>query len=177
MIEKYSKEKGSAHAIIVILLIIIVGVLGFIVWQNFIYKDSLETVNPETSTAEVKSPNKPKEEDLVSVHISDLRLRAMVPESLGDLSSTPIHLEGDQALNSVALSSKRAESSGCKKSSAPLGYLTYNSDRGGRFVAMAYGSELYYLPPENKCDVVSPETINDLQSALKSLVADGSSQE
>lgn len=177
MIKNSSTQKGSAHVIIVILVVALLGTLGFIFWQNFIHKEPV-TTKTETPATKVKDSEKSKdnEEQLVSVHITDLGLIAMVPESLGDLTSEPVHLEGDQAVNSVVLSSEKAEASGCAKNSGPLGYLTYDADKGGTLVASARGSELYYLSPDKTCDAVTSKDINDLQTALKSLVSDDSSE-
>jgi len=40
---------------------------------------------------------------------------------------------------------------GCSVDSAPLGILTYDSDKGGMVVANTRNSKLYYIKPQPGC--------------------------
>jgi len=178
--KKYNKQQGSAHVIIIIILVLVIlGLLGFVFWQNFIVKntnDSATKTESQTTSKRASSVSEqtpaPTPETNVTVHIADLGLNVSVPSNLSDLTSEPKHLAGDQAVNSVVLSTAKLETAGCARSSAPLGYLTYDSDKGGTKVASARGSNLYYLEPDTKCSAVTSSELNSLKAALKSLVSD-----
>jgi hypothetical protein len=56
MINKTLSQKGSAHVVIIVILVIaLLGTLGFVFWQNFIHKDTLDTSN--TAKVESKQEN------------------------------------------------------------------------------------------------------------------------
>jgi hypothetical protein len=60
MIKDSSKQTGSAHAIIIVILVIaLLGTLGFVFWQNFMVEN--KTINP-TITSEDKSAEKTNDE-------------------------------------------------------------------------------------------------------------------
>jgi hypothetical protein len=47
MLNKIHSQKGSAHAFIIIILIVaIIGALGFVFWQHFLSKESTPTATP-----------------------------------------------------------------------------------------------------------------------------------
>ncbi len=102
--------------------------------------------------------------------ISNLGLLVYLPSSLSDLTHNVVHLAGDQAVNSVEFSTIRLESAGCPLSSAPLGYLTYDNDKGGVVVAHARGSDLYYIKPTVQCGAALQDWPT-LQQALKTIVS------
>lgn len=53
MIKNSSKQTGSAHVIIVVILILaLVGTLGFIFWQNFIHKEAATTQKNTSNTSQ-----------------------------------------------------------------------------------------------------------------------------
>ena len=59
MISKTSQE-GSAHTVIIVILFVaLLGILGFVFWQNFIYKEPVK--NDESSKIE-DTKNQPKDE-------------------------------------------------------------------------------------------------------------------
>lgn len=56
MINKDLSQKGSAHAIIIIVLVLaLLGTLGFVFWQNFIYKEPV-TKKPVNSSNTKEQP-------------------------------------------------------------------------------------------------------------------------
>ena len=57
---KNSSQNGNAHVVVIIILVVaLVGVLGLIFWQNFIYEDS---VAPKTGTiSQIKTEDDPYE--------------------------------------------------------------------------------------------------------------------
>ena len=57
MIKDSSHQKGSAHVVIIILIVALLGALGFVFWQNFMNKDSKETPIKQTTT-QTDSPKK-----------------------------------------------------------------------------------------------------------------------
>lgn len=105
--------------------------------------------------------------------VSDLGVKFALPQTLSDLTYKAAKLPGEQAVNSVAFSSKCLESAGCGVESAPLGYLTYDNDKGGTRVGHARGSELYYIAPTGQCKVAGAMQNSDtLKGALQSLSFD-----
>lgn len=105
--------------------------------------------------------------------ITELGLMFAAPGALKDLDSAAVHLAGDQAVNSVGFSSQRLEAAGCSVQSAPLGILTYDTDKGGDIVARVGGQNLYYLEPKAGCkaDAVLQPLAN-FKAALGSLISD-----
>jgi len=105
--------------------------------------------------------------------ISDLGLMFAAPGSLADLDSAAVHLAGDQAVNSVGFSSKRLETAGCSVQSAPLGTLTYDTDKGGDIVAQVAGQKLYYLEPKVGCKAdVALLPLASFKASLGSIISD-----
>ncbi|MCX6756990.1 MAG: hypothetical protein NTW35_02455 [Candidatus Nomurabacteria bacterium] len=82
-----------------------------------------------------------------------------------------IKISRDQALNSVAFSTREFENIGCDIKNAPLGVLTYDSNMGGQIVGNVRGSNLYYIYPnlnmDKKC--ISMSQAGDLKEALKTV--------
>lgn len=105
--------------------------------------------------------------------ISDLGLMFAAPGTLKDLDSAAVHLAGDQAVNSVGFSTKRLEAAGCSLQSAPLGILTYDTDKGGDIVAHVGSQNLYYLEPKAGCKADTAFLpLASLKAALGSLISD-----
>jgi hypothetical protein len=103
--------------------------------------------------------------------ISNLGLLFNLPNTLSDLTYQVVKLSGDQAVNSVKFSTKRLESVGCNLSTDPLGYLTYDKDKGGVVVANARGSDLYYIKPAVQCETALQDSLV-LEQALKTIISD-----
>jgi len=58
MIKNSLRQKGSAHVVIIVILVLaLIGALGFILWQNFIKDSSRDTVveQVETNNAQVET--------------------------------------------------------------------------------------------------------------------------
>jgi cytoskeletal protein RodZ len=53
---KNSHSHGSAHTAIIILVVALVGVLGFVFWQNFIYNEPLATKTETVAEAQSEAP-------------------------------------------------------------------------------------------------------------------------
>lgn len=104
--------------------------------------------------------------------ISALQIKFNLSTEFYDLTYAVVKLENnDQAVNSVAFSSKRLEAVGCDAKSGPLGYLTYRNDVGGDVVGNAAGSDVYFLKPKGGCQAdLSLQNWQSLQKDLKSLV-------
>jgi len=61
MINKALSQKGSAHVVIIVILVVaLLGTLGFVFWQNFIDKKPVAKNNESSKTEDTKS--KPKDE-------------------------------------------------------------------------------------------------------------------
>ncbi|MEK7565360.1 MAG: hypothetical protein AAB501_03950 [Patescibacteria group bacterium] len=107
--------------------------------------------------------------------VPELAVEFVLPEAFMDLTHKVVKLSGDQAVNSVAFSSKRLETFGCGLETALLGYLTYDNDKGGIFVGHAKydNDKLYYIKPSGQCKAdISLQDWQTLENALKSLTAD-----
>lgn len=105
--------------------------------------------------------------------IADLGLMFASPGALRDLDSAAVHLAGDQAVNSVGFSSQRLEAAGCSVQSAPLGILTYDTDKGGDIVAHVGNQNLYYLEPKAGCKADGTLLpLAGFKAALGSLISD-----
>jgi hypothetical protein len=105
--------------------------------------------------------------------ITDLGLMFAAPGSLNDLDSAAVHLVGDQAVTSVGFSSKRLEAAGCIVQTAPLGIITYDTDKGGDIVASIAGQSLYYLAPKAGCKAdVALLPLDSFKASLGSTISD-----
>jgi hypothetical protein len=103
--------------------------------------------------------------------ISDLGLMFAAQGGLKDLDTAAVHLSGDQAVNSVGFSSQRLETAGCSAQSAPLGTLTYDTDKGGDIVARVGTQNLYYLQPKAGCKAdAAILPLISLRSSLGSII-------
>lgn len=106
--------------------------------------------------------------------ITDLGVKFDLPFSLVDLGYIPVHLHGDQGVNSVEFTTKRLQDAGCTIDMAPMGILTYDSDKGGTKVGHARGSNLYYIKPDGRCHVNSRlQPWQKLRDVLHTLRSDG----
>lgn len=157
----------SKFIVFVVSIIAIAGLTYGSIWywgNQQVAQEVVPTFTPRPSSQASKTYN-----------ISNLGLLVTLPDSLSDLTYQVVKLSGDQAVNSVTLSTTRLESAGCPVSSAPLGYLTYDNNKGGVVVAHARGSDLYYLKPTVQCG----GTLQDwagLQKALKTIISDSCSK-
>ena len=105
--------------------------------------------------------------------VPELGVMFAAPGTLKDLNSTTVRLPGDQNLSSVGFATKRLEAAGCSLASAPLGILTYDTDKGGSIVARVKDQNLYYLEPVAGCKAEATLLpLASFKSALSSLVSD-----
>jgi len=150
-----NKQKGSTALVVLIIVIIVLAVFSYSYFNR-------------TASRSQPTPTNNK-----SFDITDLGVRFTLPDELSDLTYTVVHLSGDQAVNSVGFSDKRLEAAGCSAAMAPLGYLTYDSYKGGVVVGHARGSQLSYLKPDKKCSAdISLQNLGVLENALHSIESD-----
>lgn len=63
MVNKTLSQKGSAHVVIIVILVVaLLGVLGFVFWQNFIDKKPVAKSDENSKTEDTKSQPKDKYE-------------------------------------------------------------------------------------------------------------------
>lgn len=105
---------------------------------------------------------------LASFTVPELGIIIMVPKDFADLKAASIGLPGDQTVNTVGLSTSRLEAEGCTASSAPLGYLTYDMDKGGKKAGSTNGGSIYYVEPDKPCAIdVSLQDWKKLETYLQ----------
>ena len=169
-------------------LVLGVVVLAILLVAEYLHANKAATVGPTpspiikvvistapgvtvTPLAPIVSPTTPA----FIYNIADLGLMFAAPGTLNDLNSAAVHLAGDQAVNSVGFSSKRLEAAGCSVQSAPLGILTYDTDKGGDIVARVGGQNLYYLEPKAACKAdVALLPLASFKASLGSIISDTS---
>ncbi|MDO8590451.1 MAG: hypothetical protein Q7R65_00550 [bacterium] len=132
-------------------------------------------LNPEPSSS-VAGPTTKGDLKTYNVYqIKELGLLFDLPQMLSGLKHRSFWSPGDQAVNSVVFTTWGLARDGVCTDDA-LGTLTYNKDLGGVIVAHARGSDVYYLPPQKKCDFGEPAAENwpdILETALKNtLISD-----
>lgn len=63
MIKTSLNQKGSAHVVIIVILVVaLIGALGFVFWQNFMKNDTASNADKSVDTS--KNENKPKDDAL-----------------------------------------------------------------------------------------------------------------
>lgn len=178
--KNYISNQSGFTAIEIILTIIALAAIGAAVYFGLKARNSAtnnhvttSVITPTVSASPSGSPSPTASPSLPSFvfGISDLGLKFTAPGAFTGLTYQVVHLAGDQAVNSVALSTKTLTTAACPISSAPLGYLTYDGDKGGKKVADARNSALYYIAPTGAC---AANDYSALQTALQTLVSDGS---
>ena len=176
-----SDEKGTAPLLLVVLVALLIIVGGYAIYNvthhaNGEQASNSTTPTPSSSPISSASPAAPTPTPTPGsvFDISSLGVKSTLTGALYDLTYQVVHLTGDQAVNSVEFSSQRLEAAGCSLSSAPLGYLTYDNDKGGTLVANARNSDLYYLAPTTgTCKAAaSLQNWQALESSLKTSVSD-----
>jgi len=189
MIKKSSKQNGSAHVIIIsVIILAILGALGFVFWNNFIKNKAEPTKAASKETSHSKVFN-----------IPELDISIELPSSINDLTYTyttagvPTHAGGDEVIvgsvnfSTSTLTSKYPECSSAK--SNPLGGLikitgTYKEGElgptwsGGGVIKQFPDSYLAFAGPQSACfsSVAGSNTtlgksitsqMNDLSTAIK----------
>ena len=65
MVKNYSQQKGSAHIVIIVLLVVaLLGALGFVFWQSFMKEKDVNTTETSNSVDTSKDETKPKTDGL-----------------------------------------------------------------------------------------------------------------
>lgn len=177
--KNYTSNESGFTALEIILTIVVLAAIGAAVFFGLKAHDSatnkdtaasvstpVASASPSNSSSPTSTPSLPS----FVFDISDLGLKFTAPGEYAGLTYQVVHLAGDQAVNSVALSTKTLTTTACPISTAPLGYLTYDSDKGGQKVANARNSTLYYIAPTGAC---AASNYSALQAALQTLVSDG----
>src|SRR5687768_9094971 len=78
MIKNSSRQNGSMHVVIIVILIVaLLGALGFVFWQNFTQKSEEKTANQSTT----KNESKPKEDDGL-LKLADWGIEFTIPDGL-----------------------------------------------------------------------------------------------
>ncbi len=78
MIKDSSKQSGSAHlTIIATIVLVILGVLGFVFWRNFIYKAPAAKINPVVVTKKEETQAQP-------FSIKEYGVQFIIPSALKD---------------------------------------------------------------------------------------------
>ena len=169
-----SNDRGSLPILVAIIAVLLIVAAGVAVYNlNKHQKNAVTTTtSPSTSSAaKVNSSTTPQPSPDSTFDIADLGVKFTLTGSLWDLEHKVVHLTGDQAVNSVEFSTKRLDAVGCGLDSAPLGYLTYDSDKGGAIVATARNQNLYYLQPTGVCKAeASLQNWQALESSLRSII-------
>lgn len=172
---KYSTGEKGFGAVEVVLVIVAVAAIGAAVYLGFRAhnlsvrgKAAASSPAPSPVASATTTPTTSAAPGFV-FDISELGVKFTAPAAFTGLTYQQVHLTGDQAVNSVELSTKTLTTATCPISSAPLGYLTYDSDKGGQKVATARNSDLYYIAPTGTC---AASNYAALKTALQGLVTD-----
>jgi hypothetical protein len=131
-----TKQKGFAHTLLIIgLALTLMGALGFIFWQNFIYKEPVTTKTEFVKgESDKKSSNEPKKMEASKAPLTKPALAAALPDGCSLGISDGSHDFDIRKLTKVT------------KSSPSLGPLKYrqhgriNEDRNWTYVAGGCGS-------------------------------------
>jgi len=109
MIKNSSSQKGSAHVIIVIILVLaLLGALGFIFWQNFLNKDTDDSSTPAaTSTGTDKTVTQDEKTKQEYLLVSEWGVK--IPESP---SSNKIEYTMDSDMTSATFVSSEQKAVG-----------------------------------------------------------------
>jgi hypothetical protein len=164
-----NNQKGftAFEVVLIVLVLAATGVAGYFSLQaNQDKTDYSVQVAKKQSSNSTKPDTGVKETTSIYV-IDDLGLKFTLSSAVGELTHKVVRLEGEQAVSTVAFSTKSLEASGCNIESAPLGHLTYTEGKGGVFVARARSSNLYYIEPKNSCG----SNWQKLKSSLNSLIS------
>lgn len=149
------------------IIALLIGGGVYVAW----HKNNKLPYNPQLNWNMLDTEGTYHEQVTSEYDISELGIKFVLPASVPDLIHVVAHFPGDQAVNSVALSSKKLAILGC--ATGTLGYLTLDADKGGSFVASARGSNLYYIKPSFVCESnISAGAVQDLSSALRYLKTD-----
>lgn len=117
MINKTLSQKGSAHAVIIVILVAaLLGALGFIFWQNFMNKDTSDTNN--TTKVENKQENTNENaEKSDQLTLNDWAIRFTISSSL---TSTEVKYQA-QGTDTYVFTTTRIQALGGECAKSPFG--------------------------------------------------------
>lgn len=117
MINKALSQKGSTHVVIIVILIAaLVGVLGFVFWQNFINKST--PVNNDTAKVESKQKNTSKDaEKSDQLILNDWGIKFTVSSSL---TSTEVKYQAKDT-DAYVFTTTRIQALGDECAKSPFG--------------------------------------------------------
>lgn len=172
MIKNSPKQTGSAHVVVlVILILVLIGALGFVLWNNFLNKKTNTANSSSKETSQTTTANKTTPQTNV-LNIHEFGISIVVPDSIKDLTytyktdGTPTRVGGSNivvgsvSFSTASLASKYPECSSDKAN--PLGSLTkitgvYGDGvlgptwSGGGMIKQFPDSFLTFVGPQSAC--------------------------
>lgn len=118
MINKTLSQKGSAHAVIIVILVVaLLGTLGFIFWQNFIKPETAQNTNSNTSKTENKEKTTDDTKKSNQLVLNDWGVKFTIA---APLASTEVKYKARDA-NSYVFTTSRIEALGGECTKSPYG--------------------------------------------------------
>ena len=120
MINYFQKQAGSAHVVIIVVIVAaVLGALGYVFWQNFINKDTSEITNDskQTTTQSAETPANPVEQPKDSTEgylvLEDWGIKFKLPEDSGEIRYYKENVTNDNgSFDYYSFSTKRVEELG-----------------------------------------------------------------
>ena len=120
MIKYFQKQAGSAHVVIIVVIVAaVLGALGYVFWQNFINKDTSEITNDskQTTTQSGETPANPVEQPKDSTEgylvLEDWGIKFKLPEDSGEIRYYKENVTNDNgSFDYYSFSTKRVEKLG-----------------------------------------------------------------
>ena len=153
------RQSGFAHAFLIIgLIVAIVVALGFIFWQNFIYK---EPVTNKTETQVIKKPEETKKVDSNAgyVVVDDWGIRFKSVSELSSTNVTYVARSDDNSGTYYAFSTDRIKALGGRCTEQPFGDT----------VTLTRGSEKPIATPDG--ELINTEPLNGYFYVLSGPIA------
>ena len=154
MINKTLSQKGSAHVIVIVILVIaLLSTLGFVFWQNFMNKDTTRT-NNTTAKIEVKQKDAASEDAQKSdqLILNDWGVKFTISPSL--LTSTTVKYRAI-GIDTYAFTTSRIEDLGGECAKPPFGDTVTLTRFAEKPIAVPDGELLNEIPINNYYYVLS----------------------
>lgn len=158
-----NKQQGSAHvAVVIVLVVALLGALGFIFWQNFIKKD--DTTKQNATTSAEKKEETVEEVDSDELSVDELGLTLSSANAIwNDIEYQMTSVNSDDTNKYVAaIYSKDLNArvvADAEKTSTGIDYTDPYWRLSGNRAVYAY----YYDPPTNS---MNPEMIDGVASNI-----------